>query len=175
MPTHKAILSTNEKPIVKETNDGIWRRLQLVPFTVKIEKDEDIIDFRERVLRPELPGILNWALAGLADYLKRRLDPPEIVKAASDGYRSDMDIMSQWLTERCERDPRAPGTATDELHRDYVQFTGWQKMSKIAFGRELSKKGFEPEKGSQGRRRIKGLRLIPFSSTLPSTPRPVTS
>src|SRR5262249_41276242 len=34
-PTHKLILSTNYKPAITGSDDGIWRRLRLVPFTVQ--------------------------------------------------------------------------------------------------------------------------------------------
>jgi putative DNA primase/helicase len=63
-PTHKTSLTTNHKPIVRGTDEGIWRRVQLIPFTIIIPKNAVEKDFRERRLMPELPGILNWALAG---------------------------------------------------------------------------------------------------------------
>jgi putative DNA primase/helicase len=33
-PSHKTALTTNHKPIVRGTDKGIWRRMQLIPFTV---------------------------------------------------------------------------------------------------------------------------------------------
>src|SRR5262249_51488600 len=43
----------------------------------------------ERELMPELPGILNWALSGLAQYLKGGLRPPKPVVEATKEYRKE--------------------------------------------------------------------------------------
>ena len=69
-PTHKTFLTTNHKPIVKGTDEGIWRRIHLLPFVRVIAAGERDPNFREHVLLPELPGILNWALDGLKEYWK---------------------------------------------------------------------------------------------------------
>ena len=61
-PTHKTILTTQHKPIIKGTDEGIWRRLHLWAFLHTFPKEERDVTFRGRVLMPELPGILNWAL-----------------------------------------------------------------------------------------------------------------
>ena len=104
-PTHKALLTTNHKPVVKGTDAAIWRRVHLLPFTKKIENPQK--NFRERALMPELPGILNWALEGLRDYLRRGLAPPKAVLAATDDYRQDMDVIGRWIDECCDVDPGA--------------------------------------------------------------------
>lgn len=38
--THKMILTTNNRPVIKETTLAIWRRIQLVPFSVTIPPEE---------------------------------------------------------------------------------------------------------------------------------------
>src|SRR5262249_31702096 len=104
-PTHKGFLTTNHKPIVRGTDHGIWRRLNLVPFLVKISEEECDRHFREKKLAPELPGILNWAIAGAASYLKNGLRPPKSVADATRDYRHDMDIVGLWLEDNTARDP----------------------------------------------------------------------
>jgi putative DNA primase/helicase len=54
LPTHKVVMRTNHKPIIRGTDLGIWRRIHLIPFTVTIAGADP--DFRERNLVPELPG-----------------------------------------------------------------------------------------------------------------------
>src|SRR6516162_3709046 len=98
-PTHKGFLTTNHKPIVRGTDHGIWRRLHLVPFLVKIEEKERDKHFREKKLAPELSGILNWAIAGCASYLKDGLNPPKSVTDATEDYRHDMDLVGLWIEE----------------------------------------------------------------------------
>ena len=128
-PTHKTFLTTNHKPVIRGTDIGIWRRIQLLPFTITIPPEKVVKDFRALHLIPELPGILNWALAGLKDYLNRGLDPPQAVQAATHEYRQDMDVVGQWIDERCILDPQAT-VPTALAYSDYQQWAqseiGWE-------------------------------------------------
>src|ERR1035438_4827060 len=66
-PEFKIWLATNHRPTIKGTDDGIWRRIRLVPFAVQIPEDK--VDQRLRgKLVAEASGILNWMIAGLEDY-----------------------------------------------------------------------------------------------------------
>ena len=62
-PQFKIWISTNHKPIIRGTDDGIWRRVVLIPFTVKIPQDRIDKDLPAK-LRKELPQIANWAVEG---------------------------------------------------------------------------------------------------------------
>jgi putative DNA primase/helicase len=161
-PTHKTIVTTQHKPIVQGVDEGIWRRLSLIAFLVTIKEGRDV-NFREKMLLPELPGILNWALEGLREYWRIGLAPPAVVTDATQEYREDMDIVGRWIEERCERAPDSQ-IANAELHADYAawakQEVGWA-ISPIGFGRELANRGFKkvkkvPETGGRG---IRGLKL----------------
>ena len=160
-PSHKTSLTTNHKPIVRGTDEGIWRRVQLIPFLITILKNAVEKDFRERRLMPEFPGILNWALAGLAAYLKQGLDPPHSVLASTQDYRNDMDVVGQWIAERCELDVNAT-VATAVAFADYSLWAeeevGWT-LKKLTFRRHLADRGYGAKKGSGGQRMIQGLRL----------------
>jgi putative DNA primase/helicase len=163
-PTHKTFLTTNHKPIVRGTDEGLWRRLHLLPFTETIPVKERDKTFRERALMPELPGILNWALEGLRAYRWEGLEPPEVVLEATKEYRNDMDLVGRWLEERCELDAKER-VASAALYGDYelwaegaVGFT----MTPIAFGRELGRR-FEPTQVERARG-FKGLKLRPLQT-----------
>jgi putative DNA primase/helicase len=161
IPTHKALLTTNHKPVVKGTDAAIWRRVHLLPFTKKIENPQK--DFREKVLIPELSGILNWALEGLRDYLRQGLVPPKAVLAATEDYRQDMDVIGRWIEECCDLDPGAK-VPTRTLHAAFTawaeQELGWE-FTAARFARELGDRGFGKEKGTSGIRCTIGLRLKP--------------
>ena len=160
-PTHKTFVTTNHKPIVRGTDEGIWRRVNLIPFTTAIPAAAVEKDFRERYLLPELSGILNWALVGLVAYLRDGLDPPDQVLASTQEYRADMDVVGQWISERCEQDAQASLT-TSTAYADYSYWAneevGWA-MKKLTFRRHLTDRGFKAIKGNQGVRLIGGLRL----------------
>jgi putative DNA primase/helicase len=139
-PTHKTWLTTNKKPIIKGTDPGIWRRVQMWPFLFPIPEEERDRYFRQKWLMPELPSILNWALAGLMDYHKQGLAPPLAVTEATEEYRKDMDVLGQWIAARLVSSPETTLKRTD-LFRDYEVWSkanvGWH-MTSIAFGRELA-------------------------------------
>lgn len=162
-PTHKTFLTTNHKPVVTGTDTGTWRRVHLVPFTVQIPEEKIERDFRMRRLAPEMSGILNWALEGLAAYRRQGLDPPPIVLQATNDYRQDMDALGQWLEERCEVDHTSIIPVGD-LYADYAQWSSRNHgytMKAARFGRELSDRGFESERQGKARQRcIKGIRLV---------------
>ena len=168
-PSHKTFLTTNHKPIIRGTDIGIWRRIHLLPFTVAIPTEKVEKDFRERRLMPELSGILNWALMGLAAYLKEGLNPPGPVTASTENYRQDMDVVGQWIAERCEVDPKA-SFPTGDAYFNYKWWAedevGWA-LKKLTFRRHLSDRGFAAEKGTHGKRMIVGLRLKSTAVTGP--------
>jgi putative DNA primase/helicase len=141
-PTHKTWLTTNPKPIIKGTDLGIWRRVEMWPFLITIPKEERDRYFRQKWLMPELPGILNWALRGLRKYHALGLKPPPAVIEATEEYRQDMDVLGQWINERLVPDPEGKLKRTD-LFRDYEIWSktniGWY-MSSIAFGRQFAKR-----------------------------------
>ena len=59
--THKFWLSTNHLPQINGTDEGIWRRIKLIPFRVDLRKaTQPIKDYHRVMLKEEGPGILNW-------------------------------------------------------------------------------------------------------------------
>ena len=59
----------NDEPRVHATDEGFWRRMRKLPFTVGIPKNKrrpksELLN----IFRNELPGILNWAITGFRDY-----------------------------------------------------------------------------------------------------------
>jgi P4 family phage/plasmid primase-like protien len=157
-PSHKIILRTNHKPIIRGTDRGIWRRIHLIPYTKTIEGGD--ADFRQRKLIPELPGILNWMLDGLKAYLHEGLNPPKAVCDAIDGYRADMDLFGQWLAERCwldrdlETKPSKPSRTL--LKKLTADFNAWAKdditrpWPNAAVSEKLKELGFEKAALNQG-------------------------
>ena len=127
-PTHKAFLTTNHKPIVRGTDHGIWRRLHLVPFLVKIEEKERDKHFREKKLAPELSGILNWErspaarlTSGTDSILRNRSPTPRKITAATwtlsaSGSRSGA---SATPARKCRRQ-RCISTTSGGPRRTYI-------------------------------------------------------
>jgi putative DNA primase/helicase len=100
-PTHRIVIRGNHKPAINGTDEGIWRRLRLVPFTVSIPADEQDRDLL-RKLGAELPGIMQWALAGCLEWQREGLKPPTIITEAVRAYREESDTLGRFISEHCE-------------------------------------------------------------------------
>ncbi len=105
-PTHKLWLAANHRPRAKGTDHGLWRRIKLIPFGVQIPEAERDPALPER-LRSELPGIMNWALAGCAAWFRDGLGEPPAIRDAVSRYRADQDVLGRWIRERCLLRPEA--------------------------------------------------------------------
>jgi putative DNA primase/helicase len=101
-PLFKLTISGNHKPEIRGTDDGIWRRVMLVPFDVQIPEEERR-DFEEFVaaLLAEGPGLLNWLIEGLLDYLESGLQIPKAISDATKSYREESDPMQVFLDQCC--------------------------------------------------------------------------
>src|SRR5262249_32932996 len=75
-PTFKLLMATNHKPRIKGTDDGIWRRIHLIPFTERIPDADLIGEFAEKLFASEAPGILNWLITGCRVWQELGLRPP---------------------------------------------------------------------------------------------------
>jgi putative DNA primase/helicase len=96
-PQLKLWLATNHKPAIGQ-DDGIWRRIRLIPFIVRISPEEEDKNLREKLKRGA-SGILNWALEGLAQWRASGLQEPAAVKDATKEYRADQDVIGDFLGE----------------------------------------------------------------------------
>lgn len=99
-PIFKLTISGNHKPEIHGGDDGIWRRVMLVPFDVQIPAEERDPDLGAK-LWEERAGVLNWLIEGLKDYLAHGLQVPEQVLAATAEYRDDSDPLATFLTSCC--------------------------------------------------------------------------
>jgi len=120
-PIFKIWLAMNHLPIVRGTDRAIWRRILLLNFNQSFEGRED--KTLDTQLQSELAGILNWLIEGAQEWLKDGLNPPASVLDATREYRSEMDLVGQWL-DSCTVTNEA---ATCEAGRAYQSYADWCK------------------------------------------------
>ena len=149
----------NHKPQIRGTDDGIWRRVLLVPFTVQIPPEEVDPELPQK-LRDEMPGILAWAVRGCIEWQRDGLNPPGSVLAAVDEYRAEMDTLGGFIEERCSTAPHAEATASElyQAYRKWCDDHGEQPVSQRRFGTSLAERGFVKEK--RGTVRWRGIGLL---------------
>jgi P4 family phage/plasmid primase-like protien len=154
VPVAKLWFAVNHLPVISDASDGMWRRVRLIPFARQFEGDAQDRQLKSTLLS-ELPGILNWALAGLRSWRGHGLKAPEAVMAATAEYRETSDTVTEFLADRCETSPGLRTLAGD-LYRAYVQWASdsgcaqRDVMSGTAFGRRMGQR-FRSEKTRAGK------------------------
>lgn len=132
-------ISSNHRPRIKGSDDGIWRRFLIVNFPVQIAQADMDRTLRQRINKSELPGILRWAAEGAMSWQREGLNPPASVLAATEGYRADSDLLGAFLDEECTVG-RTESIAIGLIYDRYVAWCGEGGLrpdSKITFGRKL--------------------------------------
>lgn len=149
VPEFKVFFTTNHMPIVRNNDNGIWRRIRLIPFTVTIPKDQVDKDLPKK-LEKEMPGILNWAVKGCLKWQKEGLGEPAAVMKATDEYREDMDILGPYINENCIINPMAK-VESRVLYDDYKKWCYQNdelELKNRSFYRQLVTRGFKKERGT---------------------------
>ncbi len=159
VPTWVAFLPTNHRPIVKGDDHAIWRRLLLVPFLRNFDHDLTLTKDPDRAekLAAEAPGILAWCVRGALAYQQDGLQPPLAVRKARDDYKTDMDLLAEWLDECCEIGGPCLADSNGRLWASWEAFA--KARGELRFiasakhlGRRLSARGFTPLKDTAGLR-----------------------
>lgn len=138
-PQCKIWMAANHKPIIRGTDLGIWRRIYLIPFTVQIP-DHMVDKSLKYKLRDEMPGILKWMADGCAMWQREGLNPPLSVQSAGKDYQHEMDVISRFVDECCERSGYETVRAAD-LYAAYKRWATENNeycMSSTRFGKEIS-------------------------------------
>jgi len=99
VPQLKLYLATNHKPVVKNNDNAIWRRVRLVEFTRTFAPDEQDTQLKQKLLA-ERAGILNWAIEGCLRWQELgRLPYPEALQKSTQAYRAEMDTLGAFIEE----------------------------------------------------------------------------
>lgn len=141
-PYCKLAFASNFFPNVGDNSDGYFRRILPIKFTRQFADHEQDKDLEAKLLK-ELPGIFNWALAGLISL--REMDgfakSDESLEFLGEYRKHNNPVLSftqDWcrLADECE-DLR---TATDVLYEAYGRYCrkyGYKTMQSNNFGETL--------------------------------------
>lgn len=161
-PSWTVWISTNHKPVIKGEDNGIWRRVLPVPFLRSFDGDPTKDVTRPARLREEAEGILAWLVRGAVEYRRTGLCVPSAVSASRAEYKADMDLLGDWLAERCVLGAGA-AVSLDAL---WLDWEAWAKVrgelrfvaSRKNLSKKLQAKGFFRERTMTGAQ-ILGLKL----------------
>lgn len=161
-PTHKLWIAGNHKPRIDGTDHGIWRRIFLIPFNWTIpEKERLSMHVVQEKIMAEKSGILNWALEGLEQYNAHGLGEPPEVRAATEAYRAEMDVVGGFIDQCCVVDEDAR-ISFKELYVGYQKHCQESSNPPLAyrdFNARVREKGIRESRMTGGAYRWEGISL----------------
>lgn len=156
-PFVKLVISCNSLPPTADKTHGYFRRWIILPFTETFSEKRGNLDRgrAQRVIKDELPGVLNWAIGGYKSLMDAgAFAEPAASKDALEQYRSDSDPIITF-TEECLRKVSGMTTPLKEIYPKYVT---WTKESGLEpLGRNNFRKGLERATGLSARKTDEGV------------------
>lgn len=162
VPSHTLVLYTNHLPKVGANDEGIWRRLIVIPFNAKITGKSDIKNYADYLYEHAGGYVMKWIIEGaqLAISHNFHTEIPQIVEDAIEAYRADNNWLGQFLDDCCELDAAFVEKSGElyQAYRAYCLQNGEYTRSTTDFYAALDKAGFNRYRKSTGVK-VYGLKL----------------
>jgi len=116
-------------------------------------------------LRAEHEGILNWCVQGAVEWYKNGLQTPTEIQQATNDYRSEQDILGQFLEDVCEigTDFKVKSADIYKAYEIWAIKTGikFKLMKNILTSKLTSRKDIEIVSGKKldGQKALMGIKL----------------
>lgn len=154
IPSHQVVLYTNHLPRVAASDDGIWRRLKVIPFNAKIKGNSDIKNYADYLFENAAPAIMKWIIEGAQKVsgCDHKVDDPKCVKDAIAAYREENDWLGHFLSECCEVGDGLTEKSGEfyQQYRAYCIQSGEYTRSTTDFYAAVEKAGFVRRKNMNG-------------------------
>ncbi|MEU7584447.1 phage/plasmid primase, P4 family [Streptomyces sp. NPDC041068] len=157
-PSFLLLLATNHKPKFKSQDEGLWRRVKLIPFTrwfAPEERDPAL----DRKLLAEAEGIAAWAVRGAVSWYRDGLRDPQVITGASQEYRETSDPLAGFLPGVLEWADDSVTMSGNDAFNTYLEWCeaenlpGRERWTRQAFYSAME------ERGAVKRRTNKGISL----------------
>jgi len=139
--THKMVLATNPKPIIRETTDAIWDRLHLMHWKFRVSEAKEDHRLLQK-LEKEWPHILVWLVVGSVEWTngKGHLVATDAIRENTRQFREDSDVLGDFCKEVL-----VFGRPKDRVSRValYDAYTTWALQNNTPQRFWISKKRFE--------------------------------
>lgn len=146
-PGFKLTMSGNYRPSISGTDEGIWRRVVLVPWSITVQKPDATLPSK---LEAEASGILNRLLDGLRDYLDGGLAVPDVVSTATADYRDDSDPLGRFLATCvvAEIGSRVQSSVMHRVFSAWARGSGASEWSPKGLAMALKERGFRSKQSN---------------------------
>jgi len=161
-PTFLLMLATNFKPSFKGQDEGLWRRVKLIPwerYFKPAERDHRLGD----TLLGEAQGILTWSVEGAREWYARGLGDPDVVQTGTAEYRATSDVLEGFLPgvyvadEGSQIEAKTLFTAF-QAYADEGNFLDLKRWSNRAFYGALEERGYVRKRSTGGKFVVRGVR-----------------
>ncbi|WGH20329.1 DNA primase/helicase [Arthrobacter phage MaGuCo] len=170
-PTFLLMLATNFKPNFKGQDEGLWRRVKLIPWERYFRPEERDHRLGDALLA-EGPGILAWAVRGAIAWRKGGLQDPPVIRNSTREYRETSDALYGFLPGVYVPDPagRVEAKTVFTAFQDYADegnYLDLRKWSNRALYGALEERGFPRRRSTGGKFVIEGIRRARQTDAVP--------
>lgn len=164
LPTFSVWMSTNNKPIIRATDDGTWRRVVLIPFLNKFKGKNKDVRMPEK-LAAEKAQILGWMIQGavkLHNEYDDKVPLPTCLEEALTDYKKELDVIVAFLNDMTIPFPEME-VKTQVLYREYKNWckeNGEYQYNERRFKLEMPKKGYPVKRTKNSGEVYVGLKLV---------------
>nr|WP_238362230.1 phage/plasmid primase, P4 family [Actinopolymorpha pittospori] len=153
-PAFLLLLATNFKPQFRGQDEGLWRRVKLVPWERYFrpsERDHRLGD----TLRGEAAGIFAWAVRGAAEWYAGGLQDPPVIRQATTEYRQTSDALSGFFPGVfvAEEGSKVTGKVLWDAYREWTDdeaLPNKERWTRRAFFAALEERGLIKRRITQG-------------------------
>lgn len=164
-PTFKMMIAGNHKPNLRSVDAAMRRRFNIIPFIYKPTSPDPQLAEK---LEAEWPGILRWCIDGCLAWQQQGLNPPAIVREATEAYFEEQDLFARWLVECCDIGPSKSDThaALFTSWKAWVEANGEPAGSSKDFTARMLKANpaFESVKNTPGKHSKRGFKGVALKS-----------
>ena len=152
LPRFTPRVRTNHRPIIKGTDNGIWRRMVIIPFRRTFAPEEQDNDLEAKLLN-DAEGIVAWMIKGAQHYLASGLKHSKAMKSEVAQYRSDSDLLGAFLDDETTADPAAEVKQPDLYfaYKMWCEGSGLRPVSKRVLNEQFAERGISQRKSGSTR------------------------
>ncbi|BAU83108.1 P4 family phage/plasmid primase [Streptomyces laurentii] len=172
-PSFLLMLATNHKPKFKSQDEGLWRRVKLLPFLRYFAPHERDTELDAKLLE-EAEGIAAWAVRGAVDWYRGGLRDPQVIEGASQEYRETSDQLAGFFPGVLEHASDDQVMNGNEAFNSYLE---WCEAENLPARERWTRRAFYDameERGIYRRKTMRGIALVGLreADATPDTPGP---
>lgn len=119
----KLIFNCNELPQSNDKSLSFYRRFLIIPFKVTIPLEKQDKQLAAKIIKNELPGVLNWVMEGLKRLLNQKgFTESEIINETLNKYRYKQDTVRLFIEKNGYERSQIESIPMNDLYIDYQTF-----------------------------------------------------